>query len=134
MLGVAGVVCCAAGVAGDMIQDLKVGHILGGTPRNMEFAEILGAVAAALVLTGPLWLLHNYTPGGIGGAELPAPQAGLMALMTKGIVGGEMAWPLVFMGAFFTVGLILLGGGSPMWWPWACTCRFTPPSRFLSAD
>ena len=114
VLGVAGVVCCAAGVAGDMIQDLKVGHILGGTPRNMEFAVILGAVAAALVLTGPLWLLHNYTPGGIGGAELPAPQAGLMALMTKGIVGGEMAWPLVFMGAFFTVGLILLGGGSPM--------------------
>ena len=114
VLGVAGVVCCTAGVAGDMLQDLKVGHILGGTPRRMEIAEIIGVIAAALVLTGPLWLLHNYTPGGIGGANLPAPQAGLMALMAKGIVGGEMAWPLVIMGGFFALGLILLGGGSPM--------------------
>ncbi|MBW7997719.1 MAG: oligopeptide transporter, OPT family [Candidatus Glassbacteria bacterium] len=114
VLGVAGVVCCTAGVAGDMLQDLKVGHILGGTPWRMELAEILGVLVAALVLTGPLWLLHNYTPGGIGGANLPAPQAGLMALMAKGIVGGEMAWPLVIMGGFFALGLILLGGGSPM--------------------
>ena len=80
----------------------------------MEIAEIIGVIAAALVLTGPLWLLHNYTPGGIGGANLPAPQAGLMAMMAKGIVGGEMAWPLVIMGGFFALGLILLGGGSPM--------------------
>ncbi len=114
VLGVAGVVCCTAGVAGDMLQDLKVGHILGGTPRRMEIAEIIGVLAAALVLTGPLWLLHNYTPGGIGGANLPAPQAGLMAMMATGIVGGEMAWPLVIMGGFFALGLILLGGGSPM--------------------
>jgi putative OPT family oligopeptide transporter len=114
VLGVAGVVCCTAGVAGDMLQDLKVGHILGGTPRRMELAEIFGVIAAALVLTFPLILLHNSTPGGIGGPELPAPQAGLMALMAKGIVGGDMAWPLVFMGGFFALALILLGGGSPM--------------------
>ncbi|MCE5270589.1 oligopeptide transporter, OPT family [bacterium] len=114
VLGVAGVVCCTAGIAGDMLQDLKVGHILGGTPKHMEVAEIIGVIAASLVLAGPLWLLHNYTPGGIGGAELPAPQAGLMALMAKGIVGGEMAWPLVIMGGFFALGLILVGGGSPM--------------------
>lgn len=114
VLGVAGVVCCTAGIAGDMLQDLKVGHILGGTPKKMEIAEIIGVLAASLVLAAPLWLLHNYTPGGIGGAELPAPQAGLMALMAKGIVGGDMAWPLVIMGGFFTFGLILLGGGSPM--------------------
>ncbi|MCK4300123.1 MAG: oligopeptide transporter, OPT family, partial [Planctomycetes bacterium] len=114
VLGVAGVVCCTAGVAGDMLQDLKVGHILGGTPRRMELAEILGVIVAALVLTFPLILLHNSTPGGIGGPELPAPQAGLMAMMAKGIVGGDMAWPLVFMGGFFAFALILLGGGSPM--------------------
>ena len=114
VLGVAGVVCCTCGIAGDMLQDLKVGHLLGGTPRRMEIAEILGVVAAALVLAAPLWLLHNYTPGGIGGAELPAPQAGLMALMAQGIVGGDMAWGLVLLGAFFSLGLILLGGGSPM--------------------
>jgi len=114
VLGVAGMVCCAAAIGGEMIQDLKVGHILGGTPRHMQVAEIIGVLAAALVLAAPLWLLHNYTPGGLGGAELPAPQAGLMALMAKGIVGGDMAWPLVIMGGFFALGLILLGGGSPM--------------------
>ena len=114
VLGVAGVVCCTAGIAGDMLQDLKVGHILGGTPRKMEIGEIIGVIAASMVLAAPLWLLHNYTPGGIGGPELPAPQAGLMALMAKGIVGGGMAWPLVIIGGCFSLGLILLGGGSPM--------------------
>jgi uncharacterized oligopeptide transporter (OPT) family protein len=50
----------------------------------------------------------------IGSAELPAPQAGLMALMSKGIVGGEMAWPLVIAGMFFAIGLILIKSPSPM--------------------
>ena len=54
VLGVAGVVCCSAGVAGDMLQDLKVGHILGGTPWKMEVGEIIGVIFAALVLVWPL--------------------------------------------------------------------------------
>ena len=49
-----GVVCCAAGVAGDMLQDLKVGHILGGTPWKMEVGEIIGVIVAALVLIVPM--------------------------------------------------------------------------------
>ncbi len=112
VLGVAGVVCCAAGIAGDMIQDLKVGHILGGTPWKMELGEIIGVVFAALVLTLPLMALHQVYE--IGSAELPAPQAGLMALMARGIVGGEMAWPLVIAGIFFAVSLILIKAPSPM--------------------
>ena len=112
VLGVAGVVCCAAGIAGDMIQDLKVGHILGGTPWKMEVGEIIGVVFAALVLTLPLMALHQVYE--IGSAELPAPQAGLMALMARGIVGGEMAWPLVIAGIFFAIGLILIKAPSPM--------------------
>jgi putative OPT family oligopeptide transporter len=112
VLGVAGVVCCAAGIAGDMMQDLKVGHILGGTPWKMEISEIIGVIAAAAVLALPLAALDQvYT---IGSPELPAPQAGLMALMAKGIVGGEMAWPLVIVGMFFALGLILIGAPSPM--------------------
>jgi putative OPT family oligopeptide transporter len=112
VLGVAGVVCCAAGVAGDMMQDLKVGHILGGTPRRMEIAEIVGVIFAALVLALPLMALHRaYT---IGSTELPAPQAGLMALMASGIVAGEMAWPLVIVGMLFAVGLILIKAPTPM--------------------
>jgi len=50
----------------------------------------------------------------IGSAQLPAPQAGLMALMANGIVGGEMAWPLVIVGIFFAIGLILIKSPSPM--------------------
>ena len=112
VLGVAGVVCCASGVAGDMMQDLKVGHILGGTPWKMQIGEIIGVIVAAMVLAFALMALHNaYT---IGSAELPAPQAGLMALMANGIVGGEMAWPLVIVGMFFAVGLILINAPSPM--------------------
>ena len=112
VLGVAGVVCCAAGIAGDMIQDLKVGHILGGTPWRMEIAEIIGVIAAAAVLALPLKALDRVYH--IGSANLPAPQAGLMALMSKGIVGGDMAWPLVITGMFLALGLILIKAPSPM--------------------
>ncbi|MGB3564742.1 MAG: oligopeptide transporter, OPT family, partial [Thermoanaerobaculia bacterium] len=62
VLGVAGVVCCAAGIAGDMMQDLKVGHILGGTPWKMQVGEIIGVVFAAFVLAFPLIALDKvYT-------------------------------------------------------------------------
>jgi putative OPT family oligopeptide transporter len=112
VLGVAGVVCCTAGVAGDMMQDLKVGHILGGTPWRMQVGEIVGVIVASLVLAFAIMALHEaYT---IGSAELPAPQAGLMALMARGIVGGEMAWPLVIVGMLFAFGLILISAPSPM--------------------
>lgn len=112
VLGVAGVVCCAAGIAGDMLQDLKVGHILGGTPWKMEVGEIIGVVVAALVLIWPMIAMDRVYE--IGSAELPAPQAGLMALMAEGIVGGEMAWPLVVSGMFLALGLILINSPSPM--------------------
>ena len=112
VLGVAGVVCCAAGIAGDMLQDLKVGHILGGTPWKMELAEVIGVVIAALVLIWPMIAMDRVYE--IGSAELPAPQAGLMALMARGIVGGEMAWPLVVTGMFLALGLILINSPSPM--------------------
>jgi putative OPT family oligopeptide transporter len=112
VLGVAGVICCAAGIAGDMMQDLKVGHILGGTPWRMEVAEIIGVIGASLVLTFPLMALHQVY--GIGSAALPAPQAGLMALMASGIVSGQMAWPLVIAGMFLALALILLKAPSPM--------------------
>jgi putative OPT family oligopeptide transporter len=114
VLGVAAVVCCVAGVAGDMIQDWKVGHILGATPWRMQIGGLIGVVAAALTLTFSLQLLHNNVPGGIGGVSLPAPQAGLMAAVAKGIVGGEMAWPLVIAGMLLAVVLILIGSPSPM--------------------
>ena len=112
VLGVAGVVCCAAGIAGDMLQDLKVGHILGGTPWKMEVGELIGVTIAAVVLIWPMIAMDRVYE--IGSLELPAPQAGLMALMSQGIVGGQMAWPLVVTGMFLAVGLILINAPSPM--------------------
>ena len=112
VLGVAGVVCCAAGIAGDMMQDLKVGHILGGTPWRMQVGEIVGVIVASLLLIWPMIAMDQVYH--IGSEELPAPQAGLMALMSKGIVGGEMAWPLVVAGMFLAFALILIKSPSPM--------------------
>ena len=116
VIGVAAVVCCSSGVAGDIIQDLKAGHILGGTPRVMELGCIIGVVAAAFVMALVLQLLHTgyASTGGIGGTDLPAPQAGLMAMLAQGIITGQMAWPLVIMGAIFAFALILIGAPSPM--------------------
>jgi putative OPT family oligopeptide transporter len=112
VLGIAGVICCAAGVAGDMMQDLKVGHILGGTPKRMQISEIIGVICASLVLVFALKALDRVYE--IGSTALPAPQAGLMALMAQGIVGGEMAWPLIITGMLFGVALIILNAPSPM--------------------
>jgi putative OPT family oligopeptide transporter len=118
VLGVAAVVCCACAIAGDMLQDLKVGHLLGGTPRAMQKAELIGVVAAALLMTFPMMVLHRADiirgGQGIGGAELPAPQAGLMALLSQGIVGGDMAWPLIVFGMAFALMLLLVNAPSPM--------------------
>jgi len=113
VLGVAAVVCCVCGVAGDMMQDLKVGHILGGTPRRMQYGELIGVVVAASVLVIPITLLDQYG-GGIGSEKLPAPQAGLMAMLAKGIVGGDMAWPLVLVGVFMGLALLLIRAPAPM--------------------
>jgi putative OPT family oligopeptide transporter len=101
-----------------MIQDLKVGHLLGGTPWRMQLGEIAGVVFAALLMTIPLIVLHegDIAAGGtgLGGEELPAPQAGLMALLAQGIVGGEMAWPLIVFGMAFCLMLLLVKAPSPM--------------------
>jgi putative OPT family oligopeptide transporter len=111
-LGVAAVVCCALGTAG-LVQDLKVGQLLGGTPWRMEVSNIVSVVVTSFVLAAPMIILHKGTPGGIGGAQLSAPQAGLMAALAKGIVTGTMAWPLLMFGAAFALGLILIKSPSP---------------------
>ena len=120
VLGVAAVVCVSSAVAGEMLQDLKVGHILGGTPWKMQVGDIIGVVAAGLFLFFPLYLLHKSDlaafpeNGGFGSPRLSAPQAGLMAALSQGIVGGEMAWPLVIVGIAMGLSLIMVRVKSPM--------------------
>ncbi len=188
VLGVAAIVCVSAAVAGEMLQDLKAGHILGGTPWKMQLGDILGVVLAAAVMFIPMIVLHvgdindaagkkldemkkasaavvvvyalngttpetyitentftqlkaedqaKYTrselnldqiktktpdqqkailnlDAGFGGKNIPAPQAGLMAMLSRGIVEGKMAWPLIIVGMLMGLGLILMQVKSPM--------------------
>jgi putative OPT family oligopeptide transporter len=112
VLGVAAVVCVSSAVAGEMLQDLKVGHILGGTPWKMQAGDILGILVASFVLYFPLLVLHGAFT--FGSKDLSAPQAGLMAALAQGIVGKEMAWPLVIVGMLMGFAFILVQVRSPM--------------------
>lgn len=118
VLGVAAVVCVSSAVAGELLQDFKVGYILGGTPRTIQIVELIAVMIASLIMYFPLWLLNegDIRQGGqgFGGRALPAPQAGLMAMLAQGIVGGDMAWPLVVFGMFMGVVMIMLQVRSPM--------------------
>jgi len=118
VLGVAGVVCVSAAVAGEMLQDLKVGHILGGTPWKMQVGDLIGVALSAVVMFIPLIILHqgdiNMGGTGLGGTNLAAPQASLMAMLSQGIVSSEMAWPLIIVGILLGLGFILMQVKSPM--------------------
>jgi putative OPT family oligopeptide transporter len=118
VLGVAAVVCVSSAVAGELLQDFKVGYILGGTPRSIQIVELIAVVVASMVMYFPLMVLHqgNINRGGIGFGDraLSAPQAGLMASLAQGIVGGDMAWPLVIAGILMGIAMIMFKVRSPM--------------------
>ena len=118
VLGVAAVVCVSSAVAGELLQDFKVGYILGGTPRSIQIAELIAVVLASIVMYFPLMILYygNINRGGTGFGDkaLSAPQAGLMASLAQGIVGGDMAWPLVVTGILLGFAMILFKVKSPM--------------------
>jgi putative OPT family oligopeptide transporter len=118
VLAVAAVVCVSSAVAGELLQDFKVGYILGGTPRSIQIVELIAVVVASSVMYFPLLWLHlgNIHKGGIGfgDKDLSAPQAGLMASLAQGIVGGDMAWPLVITGILMGFAMILFKVKSPM--------------------
>lgn len=117
-LGIATIIAATAAMSGDMIQDLKIGRFIGGTPWKMEFSNIISTVVVAFVVVFPLILLHqgNIAAGGIGigDKQLPAPQAGLMAQLATGLMSGEMPWALIIVGMFFAIGLIMFHAPSPM--------------------
>jgi putative OPT family oligopeptide transporter len=118
VLGVAAVVCVSSAVAGELLQDFKVGYILGGTPRSIQITELIAVVIASLVMYFPLMILYqgNINKGGTGFGDkaLSAPQAGLMASLAQGIVGGDMAWPLVVTGIMLGLAMVLFRVRSPM--------------------
>ena len=108
-LGVAAIVCCTACTAGDVCNDLKTGALVGATPRRQQLMQIAGVAVAAGIMAPTLQLLHDHTPGGIGGKELAAPQAQLFASLARGFFGdASLPWPLVGVGAL--IGLALVAG------------------------
>ena len=106
-LGVAAIVCCAACTSGDVCNDLKTGQIVGASPYRQQIMQIAGVAVASLVMAPIMQLLHENTPGGIGGRELAAPQAGLFASLAKGFFGdGILPWNMVLIGC--VLGAIIL--------------------------
>jgi putative OPT family oligopeptide transporter len=112
VLGVAAVVCVSSAVSGELLQDFKVGYLLGGTPRTIQIVELIAVAVASAVMYFPLLILHegNIKLGGIGFGDkaLSAPQAGLMASLAQGIVGGDMPWPLIVFGIALGVMFIMV--------------------------
>jgi len=99
------VVCCAASIAGDNLQDLKAGYILGATPWKQQIMQIIGTVSAAFALGLTLDILHTaYT---IGSETLSAPQATLMMSVAQGVFHGGLPWDMVAIGAALGIAIII---------------------------
>ena len=102
------VVCCAAAVGGDNLQDLKAGYIVGATPWKQQLMLGIGAFSCALIMAPVLNLLAQAY--GIGDPTRPgslqAPQATLMASVAKGMFGGKLPWDMIGLGA--VIGAIVI--------------------------
>lgn len=112
-LGVAGVVCCATCTSGDICQDLKIGTIIGATPRELQKGEVLGTMIPALIVAPVLTLLHNGygigTPVREGVAPLAAPQGAMFEKLVGGLFGaGAIPWDLVAIGGGVGIVAILI--------------------------
>lgn len=98
------VTCCAICLAGTTAQDLKTGHLLGATPIYQQLGEIIGIFIPAISLGYAIYLLNETY--GIGSNLMPAPQATLLSMLTKGVITGDLPYPLVGIGIL--LGLIML--------------------------
>ncbi|WP_341502128.1 oligopeptide transporter, OPT family [Gallaecimonas sp. GXIMD4217] len=110
----AGMICSAAAIAGDNMQDLKCGHLVGATPWRQQLFQVVGVVAAALVIPWVLDVLDNGY--GIGrpsplnpeATPLSAPQASLMRDLASGVFGNGIEWGYIYIGFALAVALIVL--------------------------
>ncbi|HLF10239.1 MAG TPA: oligopeptide transporter, OPT family [Gammaproteobacteria bacterium] len=105
------VVCCAAAIGGDNLQDLKAGYIVGATPWRQQLMQLVGVVAAVLVMAPILNLLLAAYGIGPPTDERPnsllAPQATLMASVAQGVFGGGLPWDMIGWGAL--IGIVIIG-------------------------
>ncbi|MBA3678103.1 MAG: oligopeptide transporter, OPT family [Sphingosinicella sp.] len=106
------IVFSIATISNDNLQDLKTGQLVGATPWRQQVALVFGVIFGSLVIPPVLDLLNNAygfagTPGA-GPNALPAPQAALISSLAKGVLGGELDWSLIGIGAGVGVLVIAL--------------------------
>src|SRR5207244_8630117 len=103
-----------AAIANNNLQDLKTGQLVDATPWKQQVALIFGVIAGAFVIPPVLDLVnHAYGFVGAPGADvrphpLPAPHAGLISSLGKGVISGAIDWSLIRLGGMIGVGLLLL--------------------------
>ncbi|MCH7509847.1 MAG: oligopeptide transporter, OPT family [Proteobacteria bacterium] len=106
------VVCCAATIGGDNLQDLKCGYLLGATPWKQQLMLAVGGVSSALIMAPVLSLLAQAYGIGVPTEAHPnpllAPQANLMASVARGIFGGELPWTMIGIGAGIGAAIIVI--------------------------
>jgi putative OPT family oligopeptide transporter len=106
-LSVGAIVCIAAANAGNTSQDLKTGYLVGATPIYQQMGLIVGVIVSASVIA--LTTIYMHQVFGIGSADVPAPQATLMATIIRGLLNQNLPWGLVLVGVFVSVTLELCG-------------------------
>jgi len=133
------VVCCAAAIAGDNLQDLKAGHLLEATPWKQQVMQTVGVVSGVLIMAPVLNLL--LAAYGIGAANqvhphpLTAPQATLMASVARGIFHGGLPWVMVALGALIGVLIILVDLlARTRGWPWRAPVLAVAVGIYLPLD
>jgi putative OPT family oligopeptide transporter len=110
---VTAIVFAVAVIANDNLQDLKTGQLVGATPWRQQAALIVGVGAGAIVIPVILNLLNQAFgfeggPQGIADDPLPAPQATLISALARGVIGGDLRWDLIGLGAAIGVVIIIL--------------------------
>lgn len=100
------VVCCAAAISGDNLQDLKCGYLLGATPRNQVYMQMLGVTVAAFIMAPVLHVLADSY--GFGDEGLPAPQGFVMKSISEGVIYGTLPVSYLCIGAAVAACVIVI--------------------------
>lgn len=105
---VGSIICICIGVSGDMAQDLKTGFLLGATPKNQQYGQMIGIIASAAVMGSVIIMLDKvYT---IGSEKLAAPHATMIKSLAEGVMEGNLPWSLILIGMGIAVAVWLIGG------------------------
>ena len=102
-LFVTAIIFGVATIANDNLQDLKTGQLVGATPWRQQVALIIGVIFGSLVIPPILTVLNDafgfQGAPGAGPNALAAPQAALISAIAQGVLGGNLDWNLIGLGA-----------------------------------